>query len=230
MSESVSGPVRPGQSLVRDGDGILRAHGSRIAIPATPNRSVAEEFCNRAPLEEVWEQFAACDFIPSDWVQNPRRHFEHRIKSRAIIVSIDPLITFPSADKGDRPEPTHEPNSRIGDVYAIGAPCFVRRTITALHPPSLAAMYTFVSLDQRAILQAEALITEDACRNSYPPPGHVTWVFGDVLIYEDGFPDETELELYKLGFARPPRKPPWDSATLVCPVLIPSTAETPPSS
>ena len=49
----------------------------------------------------------------------------------------------------------------------------------------------------------------------------MTWHFGEVAAFEDGDPDETERELYRLGFARPPHSLPWLVATIVCPLLIP---------
>ena len=212
-------------------------HSSRIRLPATPNAALASALDPSRPLAELWEQLAIDDVIPHDWVQNPRRRFTQ------IVVSLDPLRTSPMPTLiGGRPEPTGEPGSSVGDMFYVGAPCFVRMHLSELHPPTFEALRTFASLDPRAVLQAEALSLSDAQRNSHPPPERVTWHFGEVAAFEDGDPDETERELYRLGFARPPHSLPWLVATIVCPLLIPgevvqviagdvpSTTDTTPSS
>lgn len=200
-------------------DGI---YSSRIHLPATPNAALASALDPSRPLAELWEQLAIDDVIPHDWMQNQRRRFTQIVRARAKIVSLDPLRTSPMPTLiGSRLEPTGEPGSTVGDMFYVGAPCFVRMHLSDAHPPTFEALRTFASLDPRAVLQAEALSLSDAQRNSYPPPERVTWHFGEVADFEDGDPDETERELYRLGFAQPPHRLPWGAATIVCPLLIP---------
>jgi len=196
-------------------------------IPRPATRDIGQYFLRNAPLEELWELLAIDEIIPQDWVQNGRRRFSQTVQEPAKIVAINPLRTEPEGVPGSAPTPLDDGGTgpAWGESYFVGQKCLVRRRLSGLHPPTFGALRTFASLDPRAVLQAEALSLSDAQRNSHPAPEYVSWIFANVADFEDGDPDETEQELYKLGFAQPPKRLPWGSATIICPVLVPVTME-----